>query len=75
MLIQSFIWGAVYQTTIYYVPLYLQNARQLSIMNAAAIYIPFVGLQATTSIFSGLYITYMKRYGEVMWFGFSIWTL
>ncbi|VUC32927.1 unnamed protein product [Clonostachys rosea] len=75
MLVQNFLMGASYQAWIYFVPLYLQNAHQFSIIQSALIWIPLVGFQSGISILSGFYISKFKRYGEILWFGFGIWTL
>lgn len=75
MLAQNFLFGAVYQAYLYYLPMYLQNAHQYSPLMSAAISIAAVGIQAISSILSGQYISRMKRYGEVIWFGFGMWTL
>lgn len=75
MFLQSFLFGSVYQAYLYYVPLYLQNAHQFSVMTSALVYIPLVIAQCLISILSGQYISRRKRYGEVIVFGFGIWTL
>ena len=75
MMIQSFLFGAVYQSYLYYIPLYLQNARQFSVITSAGIYCSLVAFQSFISILSGQYISRMKRYGEVIWAGFLIWTM
>ncbi|KAH7121502.1 major facilitator superfamily domain-containing protein [Dactylonectria macrodidyma] len=75
MFLQSFLFGSVYQAYLYYIPLYLQNAHQLSVMTSAIVYIPLVIAQSLVSILSGQYISRRKRYGEVIVFGFGIWTL
>jgi hypothetical protein len=75
MLAQSFLFGLVYQVYLYYIPLYLQNAHQLSAQLSALMLITMVGLQSLVSVCSGLYISRFKRYGEVLWFGFGIWTV
>ncbi|TEA12174.1 Efflux pump dotC [Colletotrichum sidae] len=75
MLTQSFLFGAVYQSYLYYIPLYLQNAHQYSVLHSAAIYVGLVVCQAVFSILSGQYISRTKRYGEVIWAGFGFWTL
>ncbi|KAH7131047.1 major facilitator superfamily domain-containing protein [Dactylonectria macrodidyma] len=75
MLVQNFLFGAVYQSYLYYMPLYLQNAHQYSIMRSALITLPLVVFQMISSILSGQYINWTKRYLEVIVFGFSIWTL
>lgn len=75
ILLQSFLLGAVYQSYLYYLPMYFQNARQYSVMNSAAISVSLMITQAVASIASGQYISRYKRYGEVLWFGFGLWTL
>lgn len=75
MLAQSFFLGLVYQANLYYIPLYLQNAHQFSVMTSALVFVPLVGVQSFVSIGSGLYISHFKRYGEIIWLGFGIWTL
>ncbi|KAJ3549581.1 hypothetical protein NM208_g431 [Fusarium decemcellulare] len=75
MLVQSFIFGAVYQSSIYYIPLYLLNARQFQVLEAAAVSTSSFILQSVTSTLAGLYISHFNRYGEVIWFGFAVWTL
>ncbi|KAF5630058.1 tetracycline efflux (otrb) [Fusarium sp. NRRL 52700] len=75
MLAQNCFLGAVYQSYLYYVPLYLQNPHQYSAMKSAAVYTPLVAAQMIASIGSGQYISRRLRYGEVIIFGFAIWTL
>lgn len=75
MLVQSFLFGAVYQSYLYYVPLYLQNAHQFAPLISAAVYCALVVMQTVFSVLSGQYISRRKRYGEVLWFGFGSWTL
>ncbi|KAI0024665.1 putative MFS transporter [Xylariomycetidae sp. FL0641] len=75
LLIQSFLFGAVYQSYLYYLPLYLQNARQFSVLRSAGIIAAMVATQSFFSILSGQYISRLKRWGEVVWIGFGLWTL
>ncbi|KAJ5202112.1 MFS transporter [Penicillium cinerascens] len=75
LLLQSFLLGAVYQSTVYYIPLYLQNAHQYSAIVSAAIFSSLAGIQAVMSALSGLCITRFKNYGQVIRFGFAMWTL
>ncbi|KAK2015878.1 MFS general substrate transporter [Colletotrichum eremochloae] len=75
LLAQCFLLGAVYQSYLYYIPLYLQNAHQYSVIKSALIYLPLVSVQAAFSILSGQYISRTQRYGEVIWAGFGLWTL
>lgn len=72
---QSFFLGAGYQSYIYYLPLYFQNARGFTAIESATMTLPMVLFQSLSSILSGQYIARVKRYGEVIWAGFFLWTL
>lgn len=75
LLVQSFLLGWVYQSYLYYLPLYYQNARQYSPIVSAALTIPVLAIQSTSSVLSGQYISRRGRYIEVLWLGFGAWTL
>ena len=75
ILIQNFFIGIVYYSHLYFLPIYYQNTHQMTPVKSAALMIPFVGSQAITSILSGQYISRMKRYGEIIWMGYSFWCL
>ncbi|KJZ72132.1 hypothetical protein HIM_08505 [Hirsutella minnesotensis 3608] len=75
LLSQSFLLGLVYQSYVYYIPLYLQNAHQLPTLISAVIFVPMMGMQSIVSTLSGLWISKYKRYGVVIRFGFGAWTL
>lgn len=72
---QNFLLGSAYQAILYYLPLYLQNARQYSVMQSAAIVAVPAGAQAVASVLSGLYISHVKRWKRVVFTGFLLWTL
>lgn len=75
LFLQSFLLGAVYQSYLYYLPLYYQNGRGWSAIVSASLTAPMVACQSISSICSGQYISRLKRYGEVIWVGFGCWTL
>lgn len=75
MLCQSFLFGAVYQSYLYYLPLYFQNVKGYSVIVSAAFTACLVSFQASFSILAGQYISRTKRYGEIIWAGFGSWTL
>ncbi|KAJ5088657.1 major facilitator superfamily domain-containing protein [Penicillium angulare] len=75
LLVQTFLLGAVYQTMVYYIPLYLLNAHRLSVFASAAIFASLAGIQAVMSAGSGFFISHFKKYGIVIRFGFAMWTL
>ncbi|ORY18325.1 major facilitator superfamily domain-containing protein [Clohesyomyces aquaticus] len=74
MLIQNFLIGIVWYPILYFLPVYFQSARQLSLIKSAALLLPIVIGLSTSSTLSGLYISRMNRYGEIIWFGFFMWT-
>jgi MFS family permease len=65
----------VYQSYLYYLPIYFQNVRNYTVVASAALSAPVVVFQMIGSILSGQYISRRKRYGEVLWLGFGLWTL
>ncbi|KAG9668110.1 MFS general substrate transporter, partial [Aureobasidium melanogenum] len=75
LLVQNFLFGIVYYSQLYYLPLFFQNARQMSPITSAALVLPITATQMTFSIISGQYISRRERYGEVIWTGFFLWTL
>jgi MFS family permease len=75
MLLQNLFFGIVYYSQLYYLPLFFQNARQMSPILSAALVLPITCAQMLASIISGLYISRMERYGEVIWSGFFLWTI
>lgn len=75
IMVQNMLIGIVYYSNLYFLPIYYQNARQWSLMKAAILTIPFVASQSLVSVLSGQYISRFKRYGEVIWCGYGLWTL
>jgi MFS family permease len=75
MLLQNVFFGIVFYSQNYYLPLYFQNARQMSPIMSATLLLPLQCAQTTASVISGQYISWRERYGEVIWAGFFVWTL
>jgi MFS family permease len=75
ILIQNVLLGIVYYSHLYFLPIFYQNARLFSPVKSAALTIPLVAGQAFFSVLSGQYISRTKRYGEVIWAGYALWTL
>jgi len=75
MLAQNLLFGIVYYSQLYYLPLFFQNAHQLTPLISAVLLLPLTGTQMVASITAGRYISWRERYGEVMWVGFVFWTL
>ncbi|TLD36019.1 gb [Venturia nashicola] len=74
ILAQNFLFGCAYYSELYYLPIYFQNVRGWTPIASSALLVPFVLAQAIFSIASGFYISRYKRYGEVLWIGFTCWT-
>jgi MFS family permease len=75
LLLQNFLFGVVYYSQLYYLPLFFQNARRMSPITSAVLILPITAAQMTLSILSGQYISRRERYGEVIWLGFFLWTI
>jgi MFS family permease len=75
ILVQNLLFGVVYYSQLYYLPLFFQNALQLSPLISAALLLPVPSGQMIFSIASGQFISRFERYGVVIWAGFFIWTL
>ncbi|GAW26348.1 putative MFS transporter [Rosellinia necatrix] len=75
LLAQGFLFGSVYQSYLYYLPLYLQNARQYSVTQSAGAIAVLVGSQAVSSIISGYYISQLKKWKLFICSGFLLWTM
>ena len=75
LLVQSFIMGIPFYAYIWFAPLYFQNVKGMSPLMSAVHTIPLVAPQAVFSTCAGRYISVYKRYGEVLWAGFALFTL
>lgn len=75
ILVQNLLFGVVYYTNIYYLPMYYQLVRGWNTTVSAALIVPFLLGQSLFSILSGQYVSRMKRYGEIIWSGYALWTL
>lgn len=75
MLFQNLLYGSVYFSQLYYLPLFFQNARQQTPVMSAIYMLTITAGQMIFSIASGQYISRRERYGEVIWLGYFVWTL
>lgn len=75
MLVQNLLSGIVYYSQLYYLPLFFQNAHQLTPLISAVLLLPLTGAQMFAAIAAGWFISWKERYCEVIWLGFFCWTL
>ncbi|EXJ62462.1 hypothetical protein A1O7_02899 [Cladophialophora yegresii CBS 114405] len=75
ILAQNFFFGMVYYSNLYYIPLYIQNVRGWDATISAAFLIVINVPQSIVSTLSGIFISRYKRYGVVIWTGFTIWAV
>jgi MFS family permease len=75
ILAQNFLYGIVYYSILYYLPIYFQAVRRFTPLASAALQITVVIGQSLASIASGQYISRCGRYGELLWLGYGLWTL
>lgn len=75
ILAQNFFFGMVYYSNLYYIPLYIQNVRGWDTIISAAFLVAINVPQSIVSTLTGIFISRYKRYGVVIWTGFTVWTL
>lgn len=75
LLVQSFLMGIPFYAYVWFAPLYFQNVKGRTPIMSAVYTIPLVLAQSISSTCSGLYISRYKRYGEVLWIGYALFTL
>ena len=75
ILLQNILMGITFYGIMYYMPIYYQTIRQFSAVKAAALIVPLVATQAIASSASGYYISSKGRYSEVIWLGYTLWTI
>ena len=64
MLVHNLLFGIVYDSQLYYLPLFFQNAHRLSPLTSAALLLPMTGAQMAASILSGQCVSRRERYGN-----------
>lgn len=75
ILAQNFFFGMVYYSNLYYLPLYIQNVRGWDALISGAFLVAINVPQSFVSTISGIFISRYKRYGVVIWTGFTVWSL
>lgn len=75
MMVQNFLIGLAYYSIMYYLPIFYQTARQMTVIQSALLILPIVLPQSLASVASGQYMSRTNRYGEVIWVGFSLWVI
>lgn len=80
ILLQNVLFGAVYYTVTYFIPLYWQVVRSKSPLRGAVLFIPYFVTHGFWSTISGQIVSYLqnrgkKSYSYVLTFGFGIWTI
>jgi MFS family permease len=74
LLVQNLIFGYVFWSNLFYMPIYLENVRGFSATMAGAIIVPMVGSQGIGSIISGLIISRTGHYNPIMISAQFLWT-
>ncbi|KAF1839543.1 MFS general substrate transporter [Decorospora gaudefroyi] len=75
LLAQGVLHDFVWQTTQYFVPLYLQTVRDYTPMRSATLILPFLLAQSLAGASSGPIMSKLARYGPVLRTGFLLWSL
>ena len=75
MLFQAFFFGMVFYNYLYTLPLYYQNVRRYTPIHSALMTLPMTLVQSFASVCGGQYISRRKRYGEIIWSGYTLFTI
>lgn len=75
LLLQNFLFGMCYYSSIYYYPYYFELVKDFPVIKTSAYLLCLVLPQSTTSVICGQIISRTSNYIYVIWFGFLIWTL
>lgn len=80
ILLQNVLFGAVYYTVTYFIPLYWQVVRSKSPLQGAVLFIAYFVTHGFWSTISGQIVSYLqnrgkKSYSYILTFGFGIWTI
>lgn len=74
-MVQNLLIGLAYYSVLYYLPLFYQIVRGMSVIQSALMILPVVLPQSLASIGSGQYMSRTNRYGELIWVGFTLWVV
>ncbi|KAH7357333.1 major facilitator superfamily domain-containing protein [Pyrenochaeta sp. MPI-SDFR-AT-0127] len=75
LLAQGALHDFVWQTTQYFIPLYLQTVRGYTPLQSATLILPFLLAQSLAGASSGPIMSKLARYGPVLRIGFVLWSL
>jgi hypothetical protein len=75
LLAQGIMHDFVWQTTQYFIPIYLQTVRNYSPLRSATLILPFLTAHSLAGALSGPIMSKLARYGPVIKTGFALWAL
>ena len=75
ILVQNMLFGFVWQSELYFLPIYWQSIRQWSPIRSAILMLPYLACQAVAAIAGGFIMSKTCRYAPTLIAGFALWTL
>ncbi|CDK28289.1 unnamed protein product [Kuraishia capsulata CBS 1993] len=75
MLLQGLLFGLVYYSNVYFIPLYCELVRGMKPSIAACMSLPYLIIQAVVSTVCGALISKYRSYGFFLYFGYTVWFL
>ncbi|KAH7311338.1 major facilitator superfamily domain-containing protein [Stachybotrys elegans] len=75
LLTQGILHDFVWQSTLYFMPLYFQTVRGYTPLESATLILPFIAAQSIAGASSGPIMSRLARYGPVLKTGFLVWTV
>jgi hypothetical protein len=72
---QNLLFGFVWQSDLYFLPIYYQEVRGYSPVRSAVLLLPLLLLQSVAGVLSGPIMSRLARYRPVLYLGFVLWTI
>ncbi|OIW28586.1 MFS general substrate transporter [Coniochaeta ligniaria NRRL 30616] len=72
---QNFLFGFVWQSEVYFLPIYYQDVCGFAPIKSAYLTLPLLLAQSLAGVCSGPAMTLTSRYMPVLWVGFIFWTV
>lgn len=75
LFVQNLLFGYVWQSDIYFLPIYFQDVRGYSPIHSATLILPLLLAQSVTGVLSGPMMSRLGRYLPVLYLGFMLWVI
>lgn len=70
---QNLLFGFVWQSDLYFLPIYYQEICGYSPVHSAVLILPLLGMQSIAGVLSGPLMSRYGRYRPILYLGFVLW--